>query len=508
MGELSAKIRVDSELISGSVDNRMFGSFVEHLGRAIYGGVYQPDHASADESGFRADVLDLVRELRVPIIRYPGGNYVSAYKWEDAVGPVEQRPRRMDLAWKAVEPNTVGLDEFYRWAEKAGSDVMMALNLGTRGIEEARNFVEYCNHPGGLYWSDLRRSHGRDEPYNFRVWCLGNEMDGPWQIGCKTADEYGKLAGEVAKALKLFDPTLELVVCGSSGPGMPTFPQWEATVLEYCYEHVDYISLHTYARKDGDNLSAFLAESVRFENFIKAVESTVQFVKAKKRSRKDVKISVDEWNVWYHSIGKESDDDLWQVGRRLLEDVYTVEDALVVGCFLIVLLRHAATIRMACLAQLVNTIAPILADKEGPAWKQTIYYPFLHCSLYARGEVLDTRIESPGYETEAYGCVPYIDGVAIHRPDARELAFFSVNRHETDTARALVKLAGFSGLSVIEHVVISDHDSLASNTREAPNRVSPGKDLSTKCDGEVLRASLAPLSWNMIRVSYRDCARN
>ncbi|HNY21998.1 MAG TPA: alpha-N-arabinofuranosidase, partial [Treponemataceae bacterium] len=197
MGELSAKVRVDGDLVACSVDDRVFGSFVEHLGRAVYGGVYQPDHVSADEAGFRKDVLELVRELRVPIIRYPGGNYVSAYKWEDSVGPVEQRPRRMDLAWKAVEPNTVGLAEFCEWAEKAGSDVMIALNLGTRGIEDARNFVEYCNHPGGLYWSDLRRSHGRDKPYNFRVWCLGNEMDGPWQIGCKTADEYGKLAGEV-----------------------------------------------------------------------------------------------------------------------------------------------------------------------------------------------------------------------------------------------------------------------------------------------------------------------
>lgn len=507
MGELHAKIRVDSDLVECSVDDRLFGSFIEHLGRAIYGGIYQPDHEKSDESGFRTDVIDLVRDLHVPIIRYPGGNYVSAYKWEDSVGPVDARPRRMDLAWKAVEPNTVGLDEFCAWAAKAGSDVMIALNLGTRGIEDARNFVEYCNHPGGLYWSDLRKSHGRSEPYNFRVWCLGNEMDGPWQIGCKTADEYGKLAGEVAKALKLFDPTLELVVCGSSGPGMPTFPQWEATVLEYCYDHVDYISLHTYAKKEGDNLPAFLAESVKFENFIKAVESTVQFVKAKKRSKKDVKISVDEWNVWYHSIGKESDDDLWQVGRRLLEDSYTVEDALVVGCFLIVLLRHADSVRMACLAQLVNTIAPILTEREGSAWKQTIYYPFLHCSLFARGEVLQTRIESPFYETDAYGSVPFIDCVGILKRDEREIAFFCVNRHEADTALAVISLVGFSGMSVVEHLVLSDADPLARNTRDKPDRVVPVKSASAVIEGDALRVRLSPLSWNVIRLSY-DRARS
>lgn len=506
MSVLRAKIRVDSALVTSKVDERMFGSFVEHLGRAIYGGVYQPDHESADESGFRGDVLGLVRQLHIPLIRYPGGNYVSAYKWEDAVGPVESRPKRMDLAWKAVEPNIVGLDEFYQWAKKAGSDVMMALNLGTRGIEDARNFVEYCNHPGGLYWSDLRRSHGREEPYNFRVWCLGNEMDGPWQIGCKTADEYGKLAGEVAKALKLFDPGLELVVCGSSGPGMPTFPQWEATVLEYCYDHVDYISLHTYARKEGDDSYTFLFESVKFENFIKTVESTVQFIKAKKRSRKDVKLSVDEWNVWYHSNGQESDDDLWQVGRRLLEDVYTVEDAIVVGCFLIVLLRHAHSVRMACLAQLVNTIAPILAEPEGPAWKQTIYYPFLHCSLYGRGEVLETRIESPLFESDLYGPVPYVDSVAIVVHEDKQISFFCVNRHLTDKVEVSVRLMGFSGLSVIEHITVCDSDPLARNTRDDPQRIVPKIKATTVCTGDCLTMMLSPISWNVIRVSYRDRA--
>ncbi len=491
-------------MVACSVDERLFGSFVEHLGRAIYGGVFQPDHELADNDGFRTDVLSLVRELRVPLIRYPGGNYVSAYKWEDGVGPVENRPRRMDLAWKATEPNTVGIDEFYRWAEKAGSQVMMALNLGTRGIEEARNFVEYCNHSGGLYWSDLRRAHGAERPYNFRVWCLGNEMDGPWQIGCKTADEYGKLAAEVAKALKLFDPTLELVVCGSSGPGMPTFPQWEATVLEYCYEHVDYISLHTYARKNGDDRASFLAESVQFERFIQTVESTVQFVKAKKRSKKTVKLSVDEWNVWYHSLGEESEDDVWNVGRKLLEDRYNVEDALVVGCFLIVLLRHAQSVRMACLAQLVNTIAPIMTERDGRAWRQTIFYPFLHCSRFARGEVLTTLIESPGYESEPYGTVPYLEAVGVLRRPDHEIVFFCVNRHSNDTLSLQAKLTGFSGLSVIEHIVVSDDDPLATNTRENPERVIPRAVDTARIDGDGLLARLPPLSWNVIRLSFKQ----
>lgn len=502
MNNVKAKIRIDSELIHSTVDNRLFGSFVEHLGRAIYGGVYQPDHDHADEQGFRSDVLELVRELHIPIIRYPGGNYVSAYKWEDSVGPVEERPKRMDLAWKAVEPNIIGLNEFYQWAKKADSEVMMAINLGTRGIEDAINLVEYCNHSGGLYWSDLRKKHGMEKPYNFRVWCLGNEMDGPWQIGFKTADEYGKLAEEVAKALKLFDPSLELVVCGSSGPGMPTFPQWEATVLEHCYEHVDYISLHTYAKKENNNLEAFLAESVKFEHFIASVESTVQFVKAKKRSNKTVLLSVDEWNVWYHSQGSESEADEWQVGRKLLEDIYTVEDALVVGCFLIVLLRHAKSVRMACLAQLVNTIAPILAEKDGPAWKQTIYYPFLHCSLYGRGEVLETFNTSETYQCGELGEVPYLESVAVLHRKEKEIVFFCVNRHATKDLIFETKTTGFTDLSIIEHLVLADENPLACNSARDPLRVIPKAGGNSTITNDVISSKISPLSWNVIRIRF------
>jgi len=502
MDIVKAKIRIDSEMVVCTVDKRLFGSFVEHLGRAIYGGVYQPDHPHSDEQGFRTDVLDLVQKLRVPIIRYPGGNYVSAYKWEDSVGPLADRPKRMDLAWQAVEPNIIGLNEFYQWAKKAGSEVMMAINLGTRGIEDAINLVEYCNHSGGLYWSDLRKEHGVKQPYNFRVWCLGNEMDGPWQIGFKTADEYGKLAGEVAKALKLFDPTLELVVCGSSGPGMPTFPQWEATVLEHCYEHVDYISLHTYAKKENDNLGSFLAESVRFENFISSVENTVEFVKAKKRSKKTVKLSVDEWNVWYHSNGSESDDDKWQVGRKLLEDIYTVEDALVVGCFLIVLLRHANTVRMACLAQLINTIAPIIAEKDGPAWMQTIYYPFMHCSLYGRGEVLQTFITSETYDCGNLDEIPYLEAIAVLHREQKEIVIFSVNRHTKKDLLLEVKTTGFFDVSIIEHLVLEDSNPLACNSAQDPVRVIPKAKENSIIINDLLSSKISPLSWNVIRLRF------
>src|SRR5581483_4871564 len=268
----------------GEIDPRIYGSFIEHLGRAVYNGIYEPEHPTADEDGFRRDVLDFVRELRVPIVRYPGGNFVSGYNWEDGVGPRDQRPRRLDLAWRSLETNAVGVNEFAAWARKANSEVMMAVNFGTRGIDAAREFVEYCNHRGGTKWSDLRISHGIREPHRFQLWNLGNEMDGPWQVGAKTADEYGRLACETAKVMKAVDESIELVACGSSARTMDTFPQWEATVLDHCYERVDYISLHQYFGNRTGDTRHFLAESVGMEDFIKTVAATCDFIKAKKRS--------------------------------------------------------------------------------------------------------------------------------------------------------------------------------------------------------------------------------
>ena len=246
-----ARLTVDPAFRVGEVDPRLFGSFVEHLGRCVYDGIYEPGHPAADERGFRRDVAELVRELGVPILRYPGGNFVSGYNWEDGVGPVEQRPTRLDLAWRSIETNAVGLDEFLSWAGGLGIDPMIAVNLGTRGVDAARNLVEYANHPGGTYWSDLRRANGVPDPYGIKVWCLGNEMDGPWQIGHKTAAEYGRLARETAKAMRLVDPAIELVACGSSNHAMPTFGTWEATVLAETYDVVDYVSMHAYYEELG-----------------------------------------------------------------------------------------------------------------------------------------------------------------------------------------------------------------------------------------------------------------
>ena len=377
---LKARVTVEKSFKAGEVDPKMYGSFVEHLGRCIYGGLYEPGHPSADENGFRKDVINFVKELNIPIIRYPGGNFVSGYRWEDGIGPAVSRPKRLDLAWRTLEPNEFGVNEFSAWCKQVGSDPMLAVNLGTRGIEAAVDLMEYVNHPSGTYFSDLRIKHGYKEPHNIKYWCLGNEMDGPWQIGHKTAYEYGRLALETGRAMKMIDPDIKLVSCGSSNTQMETFPQWEAETLMHTYEVADYISLHQYFNNNDGNTPNFLACSLETDRFIKTVISTCDYIKAVKRSKKDMLLSFDEWNVWYHSAASDADEmknKPWQVAPNLIEDIYTFEDALVVGCVLITFLKHASRLKMACIAQLVNVIAPIMTETGGGICKQTTFYPLL-----------------------------------------------------------------------------------------------------------------------------------
>lgn len=498
-----ARMTLDRDFQISPVDKRIYGSFIEHLGRAVYGGIYQPGHPAADGEGFRQDVLDLVKELGVPIVRYPGGNFVSNFYWEDSVGPVAQRPRRLELAWRSTEPNLVGVNEFAAWAKKAGTDVMMAVNLGTRGIDAACNLLEYCNHPSGTKYSDLRISHGVKQPHNIKTWCLGNEMDGPWQTGHKTAYEYGRLADETAKALRQIDPGVELVACGSSNTGMPTYPQWEATVLEEAYNSIDYISLHTYYGNRFHDTANFLAQSDDMDHFIKTVIATCDFVKAKKRSKKDILLSFDEWNVWFHA--NEADDDTmknrpWSVAPHLLEDHYDFEDALLVGLMLITLLKHADRVRMACLAQLVNVIAPIMTEEDGPAWRQTIYYPYLHASRYGRGIALETALRSSRHDTLDYTDVTDVEAAAVWDDEGEALTIFAVNRDLEESLVLESDLRSFAGYQFAEHIVLENPDMNAVNTA-GKEAVSPhaatGRDELR--DG-ILQSRLAPASWNVIRL--------
>ncbi|HEY0187477.1 MAG TPA: alpha-N-arabinofuranosidase [Cellulomonas sp.] len=497
-----ATLTIDPAFRVGAVRRRTFGSFVEHLGRCVYTGIHDPAHPTADADGFRGDVIELTRELGISTVRYPGGNFLSGYRWEDGVGPREQRPSRLDLAWHSTEPNLVGVEEFMRWTARSGTEAMMAVNLGTRGVQEALDLLEYCNVRSGTRLSDLRRANGAADPYGIRMWCLGNEMDGPWQIGHKTAHEYGRLAAETARAMRMIDPDLELVACGSSSSSMPTFGDWERVVLSETYEHVDMISAHAYyAEHDGD-LGSFLASAVDMDHFIDSVAATADSVRAHKQVSQRIGISFDEWNVWYQdraeSVPPKGDD--WPVAPVLLEDRYNVADAVVVGNLLISLLRHTDRVHSASLAQLVNVIAPIMTEPGGRIWRQTTFHPFAQASRWAVGDVLQVAVDAPTYETAKFGDAPLVDAVATRDPETGAVAVFVVNRSTEAPVRVGVDTRSLPGLRLVEATTLSHPDHTWVATAEDDTSVLPRTNTTATLTDGRLDVELPPVSWSMVRL--------
>lgn len=501
----AAKITMDPAFAVGPVRRRTFGAFVEHLGRCVYTGIFEPDHPLADEDGFRADVLELTRELGVSTIRYPGGNFVSGYRWEDGVGPADRRPVRLDLAWHSTDPNLVGVDEFAKWSAKAGVETMMAVNLGTRGTQEALDLLEYCNIDGGTAFSDQRRANGAENGYGIKMWCLGNEMDGPWQIGHKNAREYGRLAADTARGMRMIEPDLELVACGSSGPTMSTFGEWERVVLSETYELVDLISAHQYFEDFGD-LQEHLSAGHRMEAFIHDLVSHIDHVKSVKKSTKQVNISFDEWNVWHMSrdesrvpTGRD-----WPVGPVLLEDTYTVADAVVVGDLLVTLLKNTDRVHSASLAQLVNVIAPIMTEPGGRAWKQTTFHPFALTSRHASGTVLQLAVESPlvsGGKTTDFAAV---SAVGTYDAGKGEAVVFAVNRSATDELGLDAVVSGLGDVRVVEALTYANKDPYWQATADDATSVLPSENTSVKADGGRLTAQLPAVSWSMIRLAVGE----
>jgi alpha-L-arabinofuranosidase len=510
----AAHLTIDPHFTVGEVNRRLFGSFVEHLGRCVYDGIYEPGHPTADSEGFRSDVIGLVKELGVSTIRYPGGNFVSGFRWEDSVGPREERPRRLDLAWHSTETNEVGLHEFSSWLDKVGSELMLAVNLGTRGTQEALDLLEYSNIRSGTALSDRRIANGRTDAFGVKMWCLGNEMDGPWQLGHRSAEDYGKIASQAAKAMRQLDPSLELVVCGSSSAHMPTFGEWERVVLGQTYDDVDYISCHAYYEEKNGDLGSFLASAVDMDHFIESVVATADHVKAVRGSDKTIDISFDEWNVWYidryHDVDKIEGLDNWPVAPRLLEDAYSVADAVVFGNLLISLLKHADRVTSASLAQLVNVIAPIMTEPGGDSWRQTTFFPFALTSQLARGSALEVKLDTGSYSTEVYGEVPLVDAVATHDEATGRTAVFLVNRSQGDDAIVTIDVAALGGVGVSGGVgvpgavgvlsaqTMSDSDVYAKNTLQDQDRVGlVANETAVAGDGTVT-VTLPPVSWTAL----------
>ena len=506
-----ARLTINPAFAVGPVNRRLLGSFVAHRGRAVYGGIYEPGHPTADEEGFRGDVLEVARELNLSGIRYPGGNFVSGYRWEDGVGPKDERPRRRELAWHSTETNEVGLHEFASWVSKLGADLMLAVNLGTRGTAEALELIEYANGEPGSTLADRRVANGRTEPFGIKTWFLGNEMDGPWQIGYRSADDYGAIAARTAKALRQFDPEVELVACGSSHHYMPTFGDWERVVLSHTYGDVDYISCHAYYEEKNGDLGSFLASTTSMDRFIESVVATADHVKALKRSDKTINISFDEWNVWYieegitGEVGIYRSEEIagaeWPVAPRVAENIYSVADAVVVGNILISLLKHADRVTAACQSMLVNTMAPIRAEKGGIVWRQTTFYPFALTSRWARGVALDVPVSCGTYETAEYGTAALVDATATYDAETGLYAVFAVNRSTDAPVEVSVDLQHPGSTSLVESVMLAENDPYVTNTPEEPTRVVPRPNGTARLADGRLVFTLPPVSWGMVRVA-------
>lgn len=465
---MRASLSLDTQRHRGEIDRRIFSGFLEHMGRAVYEGVYDPESPLSDANGFRTDVIEAIRRLRMPLMRYPGGNFVSSYDWTDGIGPREQRPVRPDYAWKSLEANQFGTDEFMAWCRQANTSPMLAVNLGTKGAEEAQALVEYCNMPPGTYWADRRVANGHRDPYGVKVWCLGNEMDGPWQAGHVPAMEYARRADQAAKLMRGLDPSVELVLCGSSGRGMKTYMEWDREALEYCWDHVSYVSAHRYSENHRNDTDWFLAEGVEIERIIEDYAGLFAYVRGLKRSDKRVYLSFDEWNVWYKANEM---DGRWTRAPHLIEEVYNLEDALVCAQYLNAFIRRADVVKIACIAQIVNIIAPLLTKRDG-LLVQSIYHPFRIMAELAAGRSLVPLLDCPTYTAGARGETPVLDVSATHEDDGT-LAVFAVNRSQTEPVTLRTALTDAVVQSVGEAEVLTGPDPKAANTWEQPNVIVP-----------------------------------
>ncbi len=480
-----AKIKIDPDRTIGEISPLLYGNFVEHLGRCVYGGIYDPESFLSDEDGFRKDVLDAAKDLNITITRYPGGNFVSNYHWEDGVGPT--RVPRMELAWSRLETNQFGTNEFMAFARKLGTEPYFAVNMGTGTIEEAQRWVEYTNVKGQSYYANLREEHGHPEPYNIKYWSLGNEMDGFWQMGHLNAEDYSKKAREAAKLMKLTDPTIKLIAAGSSNYRPFADPnEWNATILKELRDVVDYLAIHMYVGNPDDNYYNFLSTPLVMEHRTKLIKGLidVEMQKADRGERDPIYIAWDEYNVWYRARRGAS-----SRGERALEEQYNLEDALVIAGFLNGFIRNADVVKMANMAQLVNVIGPMFTNEEG-MFRQTIYFPLQLFSQNMHGTSLDVYVDCDTYDTDEFNIglgeqvtrqsdVPYLDVSVAMNDD--EIIISVMNRHLTDEISTDIILQEGAYMGEFEVMEVNGPDVKSQNTfgseivqTSQKNNISPG----------------------------------
>ena len=486
---LRARIKIDTERVIGDIDPLIYGNFIEHLGRCIDGGVFEEKSRLSDANGFRRDVLEAARKLNVSILRWPGGNFSSNYHWRDGIGPRDQRPPRLEMAWGTVESNRFGTHEFLTYAEMLGTQPYICANLGTGTWTEAQQWVEYCNSAEDTAMTRLRKQNGRTEPWKVKYWGLGNEMDGPWQMGHRSAEDYGKFALEAAKLMKWTDPNIKLIAAGSSNYGADVdWTAWNRTVLDFLKDHADYLAIHRYVGNPQNDYDGFLASSVELDERIKITEGVIQAAVSRQTNHRPIYIAWDEWNVWYRARGAQ------QRGRRILEERYNLEDALVVATFLNSFVNHANIVKIANMAQLVNVIAPMFTNDEG-MFLQTIYYPLQLFASNTKGKAVELYVDSPRYKTARYDGVPYLDASAGW--DNGSLVLNVVNRHRDQAIEAELEAQDkqFTGAVTVSEVNGSDikaeNDFNKTNVKTVERTVT--------AEGRKLRYSFPAHSFTMLK---------
>ncbi len=512
----TARVAVSAARKRARMDPRLLGAFLEHLGRAIYGGVYEPDSPLADGNGFRSDVVREMQELRCPIMRYPGGNFVSGYDWLHGVGPKSDRPAVLERAWNSFETNQFGTNEFIDWCRLVGTEPLLATNLGTGTPETSAALVEYCNVEKGTRWSDLRRQHGYERPHEVKSWCLGNEMDGWWQIGHMPAREYGRKARDAARQIRTVDPSTELIACGSSGPFMPTYLVWDRETLEECYPEVDGLSLHRYyentPQATGGDSARFLALNLDMDIQIQETIAVCDYVRGLLRSPKRLWLSFDEWNVWYRARAQEHVNGRGRFAPPLLEEVYNLEDALLAGGMVNTLLRQAKRVRIGCLAQIINVIAALVTNRES-VLRQTIYYPYAWGIQYAKGDVLDVLVESETYPIEReYAAdyvgapatrpesAPFLDVAATLDPEAGHCSLLMLNRDLDQDRDVEIRFHDLTPAKVVRAETITGPDLKAVNTFEEPTRVA-GRAFDAPAPGTRMTVRLPARSYTALQLA-------
>ncbi len=486
-----ATIKINTGRVRSDIDKKVFGNFIEHLGRCIDGGIFQEGSPLSDKEGFRKDVMAAVKNLGVPFLRWPGGNFVSNYNWMDGIGPRNKRPRRLEMAWGTVETNRFGTHEFMDYVGKIGAEPYICVNLGTGSWREAQQWVEYVNSDQDTEITRMRRRNGRDKPWKVKYWGLGNEMDGPWQMGHRTAEDYGKFALEAAKLMKLTDRDIKLVAAGASNfrPGAD-WMGWNRTVLEWLKDQADYISLHTYGGNPDNDFGEFLASSLEVDQRIETLAADIEKAMAGRSDGKKMYIAFDEYNVWYRARGSS------QRGRRILEEHYNLEDALVVATFLNSIINHADTVKIANMAQLVNVIAPIFTNDQG-LYLQTIYYPLQLFSNNVRGNSLVLDVATPGYKSKRFDHVPYLDASAAI--NGNTLVINVVNRHQTETMATSIalddkKFAGTAAVAEVNGPDIKSENDFGKTLVKTEMRSLPAS-------GSTLTCAFPPHSFTQIKAS-------